>query len=115
MRIFKLIVSLFILISLKIVSPADNIYMASDLGWKCLGSDSFMIKLTLYIDCTDGSMPSSETINFNSYSAGTFLKSITIATQSSVDITPTCHSDTSKCQNPSSTFPLEFKNIFMKG
>jgi hypothetical protein len=49
-KLILLLSSVFVLIFSQYQTMANKI-MASDLTWRCVGQDSFLVKLVVYTDC----------------------------------------------------------------
>jgi len=78
--------------------------MGSDLGWMCVGKDSFVVKLTLYADCNQ-EPPVNQILFFYCKNGGALIKSISINNPSAVDISPTCRNRCTRCQDQKCSFP----------
>ena len=103
----KIIASISIILTLVMFvnNKAEASHMmGSDITWTCIGTDSFMIKLVVYRDC-NGINLSTATIPFKCKSTGSTVTSISISRPAPVDITPTCGSSCTRCQNHSCSFP----------
>jgi gliding motility-associated-like protein len=76
---------------------ADHL-MGSDITWKCLGSDTFLITVTVYRDCNGISMPGqSFDITCGDKKGGGTITSISTTQSKGKDITPVCKKSCSKC------------------
>jgi len=112
----KLVKVLFVLlISLSSYSGAKATHMmGSDLTWKCVGQDSFLIKLVVYRDC-NGVYLSSTPITFTCATTGATITSLSIGVGTPVDITPVCNSSCTRCQSTSCSFPYGIHRFTMQG
>ncbi|MBT4339097.1 MAG: T9SS type A sorting domain-containing protein [Bacteroidetes bacterium] len=103
----KKIIQLFVLVIffeiICISSSFSSHIIGSDLSWKCVGNDSFLITLEIYREC-NGVPIGNESINFLNAINDTTLFSVSIIKPSSIDITPTCNIVTTRCQHKSSPF-----------
>lgn len=88
--------------------------MGSDLTWKCVGQDSFLEKLVVYIDC-NGVAFTSSSVDVYCASSGTFLKSLNFSAGTPVDVTPVCNTSCSRCQSSACTFPYGINKYTMQG
>lgn len=91
-----------------------NKIMASDLTWRCVGQDSFLIKLVVYRDC-NGDVLSSTPIIASCVNSGVEVCRLLIGIGAPVDITPVCNVACTKCQNPSCSFPYGINKYTMQG
>ena len=112
----KLVKLFFILlISLASYNGAKASHlMGSDLTWRCVGQDSFLVKLVVYRDCNGISLSTSP-INFYCATTGTLITSLNIGVGTPVDITPVCNSSCTRCSNPSCSFPYGIHKYTMQG
>jgi hypothetical protein len=88
--------------------------MGSDMGWTCLGGDSFLIKVTVYNDCNGAAM-SNLTVGFKCQSTGTAITSLNLTAPTPVDITPFCNTSCSRCQSSTCTFPYGISSYSYQG
>lgn len=88
--------------------------MASDISWRCLGGDSFLIKLTVYTDCNN---TASGIINvyFNCFTTSSLITSKSLTAPTPVDVTPVCNGLTTRCQSSTSTFPYGVNKYVYQG
>ena len=78
--------------------------MGSDLGWQCVGQDSFVFTLDLYRDC-NGDNLSTAILNFICVSSGDTLETVSISAPNPVDVTPICDHSCTRCDSLTCTFP----------
>ncbi|MEX0967944.1 MAG: PKD domain-containing protein [Bacteroidia bacterium] len=82
---------------------ADHI-MGSDITYKCVGNDSFLVTITMYRDCNGCEVPPCQIPNLQITSpCGT--KSVSTTLTVGADITPVCKSSCTRCTNSSCSFP----------
>jgi len=93
---------------------AQNL-MASDLTWTCIGQDSFLVKLVVYMDCNGLSMAYNSPIIFKCASSGATITSITPNPSTPVDVTPVCNTSCTRCQSSGCTFPYGINRTTMQG
>ena len=98
-----LIFGLFFSMGMTIYSFSYN-HIGGDIGWKCLGNDTFLMKVTVFRDCNSSSM-SSITLNFKCASTGTQITTLNLSKPAPVDITPRCGSSCTRCQSSGCSFP----------
>ena len=107
---------LFILIlNLIPYSTLPSSLMGSDISWRCIGRDSFMIKLSLYRDCTGVVLNNSMNITLKCSSSGTTISTLALPQTSITDITPTCLGSCTKCSNPNCSFPYGIEKYEFRG
>lgn len=78
-------------------------YLASDLGWSCIGRDSFMINLTAYSDCNSSTPPSTR-YAYIQCTTGSIFDTVQLDASTPVDVTPVCPSSCTRCSS-SCSFP----------
>lgn len=104
-RSFLLVtLSLFVLSLLSTNVKATHM-MGSDISWKCIGADSFIIKLVIYRDC-NGINLNSASISFHCSETGAYVASLHISIPAPVDITPICSQACTRCQSIGCSFPF---------
>ena len=76
--------------------------LGGDIGWDCLGNDSFKVTLTVYRDCNELPLTSINT------KVSSTCKEITLSNTISggTDITPVCGNLVSRCKDTASTYPF---------
>jgi hypothetical protein len=77
--------------------------MGADITWRCLGGDSFLIKMTVYNDCNFNPMVKI-TIDFTCATTGVLITSMNLNAPGWIDATPVCPSSCTRCQSSSCTF-----------
>ena len=101
----------FLIISLSLNAQE---YYASDLGWTCVGRDSFMIRLTVYRACN--SIPSSGTQNiFVQCYPGSIFDTVSVTNISVADVTPTCRSSCTRCSSSTCIVPYGIEQLKYTG
>ena len=78
--------------------------MGSDLTWRCIGKDTFVITLVIYRDC-NGVQLSTGVFTARCDATGQTVTSGTPTKPAPTDITPTCGSSCTRCQSTSCSFP----------
>jgi hypothetical protein len=111
--LFYLIAISFISIISPISISASHL-MGSDLTWKCVGQDSFLIKLVVYRDCNGIALGVSP-INFVCVTTGTVTTSLSINVGIPVDITPVSNTSCTRCSDPSCSFPYGIHRYTIQG
>lgn len=107
MRYFTsfLAISLFIATLFTSQHGKASHLLGADITYDNVGTDSFLVDLTIYRDCSGGSLISTD-INLGCRSSGS-LNNFTkkqIGTATVTDITPTCDTGCSQCSNTSCNF-----------
>ncbi len=65
--------------------------MGSDLSFRCIGTDSFIVRLILYRDCSGTALLSTQTVRVSSASCGrTFNVTVTRLAGSPIEVSPIC-------------------------
>jgi len=98
MKKYNWVFILILLLSLIFIKPAKASHLlGADIGWKYLGSDTFLISVTVYRDCNGVPMPEQP---FSVYTCGS-TNGININTIKSEgqDITPLCKSWCGRCKS----------------
>lgn len=113
-KLFKLF-AILLVIQLSFVSNSEATHMmGSDFSWKCIGQDSFLVKLVIYRDC-NGVQLSAASIPIKCASSGASITILSIAKPAPIDITPTCAASCNRCQTGSCSFPYGVeKYVFQK-
>ena len=88
--------------------------MGSDLTWRCIGQDSFLVKLVVYRNCNGITLGTSP-INFNCATSNSFITSLNIGVGTPVDITPVCNSSCTRCLSTACSFPYGIHKYTMQG
>ena len=101
-KIKRLILAAIFLIATYLNCNAS--IMGSDMGWSCLGGDSFLISVAVYNDCNSTAM-GDISIAFKCATTGTTITTLSLAVPTPVDITPVCNSMCSRCSSSSCSFP----------
>lgn len=78
--------------------------VGSDMGWTCLGGDSFLIKVSVYNDCNSTAM-GNIAVNFKCFSTGSTITTLNLLVPIPVDITPICRTSCTRCQSSTCSFP----------
>ena len=114
-KILKITLCLFIFSLFINISDikADHI-AGSDISWTCVGTDSFMIKMTIYRDC-NGIAMSNENLAVNCKATGSNILNKTMAEPTGIDITPTCGNSCTRCQNSGCSFPYGIQQYTYQG
>ena len=107
------ILSLLILPFFNLELKATHM-MGSDLTWRCIGKDSFMITLVIYRDC-NGATLGAASIPIRCTATGQSVTSLSIARPTPVDITPTCGSSCTRCQTSGCAFPYGIEQYTYRG
>jgi len=102
-RKFYKITAFILFIILPLIGKADH-FIGSDLTWKCIGQDSFLVSLTIYRDC-NGIPMHPIAIVAKCASTGATITTLNISKPQGVDITPTCGSSCTRCQTSGCSFP----------
>jgi hypothetical protein len=89
--------------------------LGADITWKCVGQDSFLIKLDVFTDCA-GLNQNLSPIYFKCNSIpGTNITQLNISPGTSVDITPVCSTFCLKCTNPGCPVLFGIKKFSIQG
>lgn len=104
-------------ISLSVLSlPSDATrYMGSDISWRCIGQDSYMIKLTILRDCNGAYLPGTINVNLKCDPSGYTLTALSLTQGSPVDITPICGNTCTRCTSYSCSFPYGIQKYEYQG
>jgi gliding motility-associated-like protein len=76
--------------------------LGADIGWKYLGSDTFLVTATVYRDCNGVPMPAQNMIIYSCHTSDT----INLIKTGGMNITPVCKNSCSRCGNSSCSFGL---------
>lgn len=111
----KLLYLLIVIAStLFITKPAQATHMmGSDITWRCMGKDSFMITLVIYRDC-NGVQLGSASIPIKCKKNGSSITTVSISKPAPVDITPTCGSSCTRCESSGCSFPYGIEQYSFK-
>ena len=116
-RIIRLILILAFLMYCLFLKAQE--YYASDMGWTCVGRDSFIIQLTVYKDCNTGPPPGTFDVYLQTYREfyylGVIFDTLTISYTASMDVTPTCSSACNRCSSSSCTVPYGIQKFQYDG
>jgi gliding motility-associated-like protein len=88
--------------------------MGGNVTYVCVGKDSFMIRLSLYRDCSGVSAPTSPSVTIES-TCGNVTVPLTMLPGSGNDITPLCPGWPSPCTSPSSQVPVGVEEYLYEG
>lgn len=110
-----LLIFLFLLSLVNINQVSASHMLGGDLTWKCVGNDSFLIKLVVYSDCNGSVVSGSNLISFECQATGVIIKYLSFSTGTPVDITPVCYSSCTRCSSTSCSFPYGIKKYTMQG
>ena len=88
--------------------------MGGEITWKCVGQDSFLVKVVVYTDCNSAAL-SSAPINLYCANTNTLLSSLSIGVGTPIDITPVCKSSCTRCVSGSCSFPYGIHKYTMQG
>ena len=90
--------------------------MGGDLTYKCIGQDSFLVRLALYRDCSGISMGTQHTVRFSSPGCTDILVTVLLVPGSGKDITPLCPNWPSPCSGGSSSqLPVGVEEYIYEG
>ncbi|MCX6352969.1 MAG: hypothetical protein NTX03_14095, partial [Bacteroidetes bacterium] len=119
----KLLLLFSFFLAFSFTSKADHM-LGSDISWKCIGKDSFIVTVAVYRDCNGISMPASDfTLTPKTKGCKGYNTAVTISCKMTggKDITPTCKKSCSRCGKKSNTnygdqsckFPYGIEQYFM--
>jgi hypothetical protein len=86
----------------------------AEIGWNCLGGDSFLIKVIVYNDC-NGSALGTLPVNIKCQATGVTIANMSLTLPAGVDITPYCNTSCSRCQSSTCSFPYGIKKYEYQG
>ncbi|MEX0967291.1 MAG: PKD domain-containing protein [Bacteroidia bacterium] len=115
MNLIKLFLFAFAMLIFCPQQTSASHIMGSDIGWKCLGNDSFLITITIYRDC-NGVTTSANAIGISGIGCS-FSQSISTTLSSPIDITPICKGNCTRCIGGSSScsFPYGIQKQYLTG
>ncbi|MEX0968540.1 MAG: hypothetical protein WD077_15010, partial [Bacteroidia bacterium] len=93
---------LLFLLMMPSTSEASHV-MGSDISWRCVGKDSFLVTMNVYRDCNGISL-SPGTISISGIGCS-YSSSVSPSMSSPVDITPVCKSSCTRCSGSGCSFP----------
>jgi hypothetical protein len=113
-KLILLLSSAFVLIFSQYQTMANKI-MASDLTWRCIGQDSFLVKLIVYTDCNGEALISTPIIA-SCFQIGTEITRISLNIGTPVDVTPVayCVSNCNRCMSSTCPFPYGIQRYAMQ-
>ena len=85
-------------------SKAEARVIGGHLGYTHIGTDSFLVKLTLYRDCNTIYFSNVE-VKVKCASSGTILNTLTLIKPAAIDITPICGNSCTRCDSLGCTYP----------
>ena len=98
--------SFMLLVVISFCGKASTGYLGGDISWRCIGQDSFIIKMVLYRDCNHDPMVSSVNLAITCKSSGSLISNVSFHKPAPVDITPTCGHSCTRCQSAGCSFPF---------
>jgi len=105
----NLVIILQLLFALAILRPSDvkaSHMMGSDITWKCLGGDTYMITATVYRDCNGIPLGASNFEISGCAGSKTPTSASPAGPGTGLDITPVCKKSCTRCKNLGCTFPF---------
>lgn len=87
------------------ISHASHV-AGGEITYNCVGPNQYQVTLVLYRDCNGITLSNTEVINYRSTTCGV-NSSLSLALQTTVDITPLCPTAQSACNGGSGTFGVE--------
>jgi hypothetical protein len=113
MKAFLKFLTLLICIICLAMSSRSNNIMASDVSWRCVGQDSFLIKVVVYRDCNgDALLPVD--LNIRCLNTGSLISVIKLQPVTPVDVTPACNVSCTRCSDATCSFPYGINKYTMQ-
>lgn len=92
--------------------PTSSASFGGNLTYKCVGTDSFELSLTVYRNCKETAPSSTQTVTWSGGVCGTGTETLNLLAAYPKDITPNCPTSNSGC---TSGFPIGVEEYKYKG
>jgi gliding motility-associated-like protein len=110
-RIYTTVLLIFCGLIITLQPARASHLLGADIGWKYLGSDTFIVTATVYRDCNGIPMPAQEMIIYTCNTSDT----INLEKVGGMNITPVCKNSCSRCGNTSCSFGLGIEEYIFSG